>query len=212
MGDPYEGSFPKNNVDEAAPRYSDPYVVDLLRRNRCFVKEIRPFALVNCWHESTHESTAMWEMYSGEREGIAIKTDFRSLSASLVCDDIVFIGRVKYIDYETARIPEWSDFAPFLHKRKNAEHEKEVRALNLDLPSSQGLLEPDVPLEPLDLSEAIHEVGAYREVDLPVLVHELIVAPDAEDWVLGLIRSVASRYGLKAPVTRSTLADPPKWA
>ena len=53
--------------------------------------------------------------------------------------------------------------------------------INIDLPLPPGLLNPDIALEPLDFSKASCDVGAYRNVDLSVLVNELIVAPYAED-------------------------------
>ena len=211
LDDQFEGSFPKGNVEEDPATYSDPLLADLVRRQRGFVKEIRPFTLVNCWHEGTHESTAMWKIYSGEHPGVAIKTSFRSLSQSFVCNDTIFIGRVKYVDYVTASIPRLSDLTPFLHKRKSWEYENEVRAINIDLPLPPGLFDPSIPLEPLDLSKAKHDVGTYREVDLSVLVHELIVAPSAEDWFLKLVRSVAARYGLLVPVNRSSQDEAPLW-
>ena len=181
LDDPFEGSFPRPNIEADPSSYSDPYLADLVRHHRGFVKQIRPFTLVNCWHESTHESTAMWNQYSAQHEGVAIKTDFKSLSKSFVCNDTIFIGRVNYIDYEATSIPRLNDFAPFLHKRKSSEHEKEVRVINIDLPLPPGLLNPDIALEPLDFSKASCDVGAYRNVDLSVLVNELIVAPYAED-------------------------------
>ena len=47
------------------------------------IKDLRRFTLVNCWHENQDESDAMWKLYSGVEDGIAIKTDFQSLSKSL---------------------------------------------------------------------------------------------------------------------------------
>ena len=143
--------------------------------------------------------------------GVAIKTDFTSLSQSFVCSENIFIGRISYVDYETICFPILNDFAPFLHKRKSSEHEKEVRAINIDLPLPSSLLNPDIHIEPLDLSKAIHHFGAYRKVDLSVLVNELIVAPHAEEWFLKLVKSIAVRYDLDVPVVRSSLADTPVW-
>ena len=39
--------------------------------------------LINCWHESDHESAAMWKLYAKDDNGIAIKTDFDSLAKIL---------------------------------------------------------------------------------------------------------------------------------
>ena len=106
LGDPFEGSFPVGNVEVDPLSYSDPLLEDLYRSARHCVKDIRPFTLVNCWHESPHESDAMWKLYSGDREGIALRTDFKSLSESLVGEEAVHIGKVSYIDFGTARISE----------------------------------------------------------------------------------------------------------
>ena len=211
LNDTFEGSFPRGNVEEDPSLYGDPFLADLVRDHRGFVKQLRPFTLVNCWHESTHESSAMWSQYTAKHGGVAIKTDFKSLSRSFVCDDIIFIGRVNYIDYKTASIPRLNDFAPFLHKRKSSEHETEVRVINIDLPLPSGIFDSDIPFEPLDLSRAKHNVGSYRNVDLSTLVNELIVAPYSEDWFIELVCSVAARYALDVPVMRSSLADIPTW-
>ena len=129
LEDPFEGSFPKGNVEVDPSSYSDPALADLYRSARHFVKDIRPFALVNCWHESPHESDAMWRLYSGEHEGIAIKTDFKSFSESFVGEEVVHIGKVSYIDYDTDRISELNSLESFLRKRKSFEYENEVREI-----------------------------------------------------------------------------------
>ncbi len=211
LGDPFEGSFPKNNVDVDPSSLKEPVVAELYKDHMSFVEKIRPFALVNCWHENTHESFAMWSVYSGKRNGIAIKTNFESLSKCFTCNNAIFIGKVGYIDFESAMIRRLSDFAPFLYKRKGFESENEVRALNLDLPVPRGLADPDCPLEPLDLSRPLHDIGTHREIDLAALIHELIVGPQADDWFLELVKSIANRYCLDVPVIKSSHAASPSW-
>ena len=51
----------------------------------------------------------------------------------------------------------------------------------------------------------------YRQVDVSRLVHEVIVAPYADDWFVELVKSVAFRFGLIAQVRKSSLADEPTW-
>ena len=48
-------------------------------------------------------------------------------------------------------------------------------------------------------------------VDTVALIHEIVVAPFAKDWFLQLVKSVAGRYGLEAPIKRSSLAISPRW-
>ena len=144
----------------------------------------------------------MWGLYSRVRDGIAIKTDFNSLSECFVGEDDVFIGRVNYIDYSTTFIREDNTLAPYLNKRRSFEHENEVRAINQVLPVRDGKI---------DLSEDTYDVGAYFDVDLSLLVKDVIVAPYAEDWFLELVQAVTRVYNLDVPVRRSDLAESPTW-
>ena len=91
---------------------------------------------------------------------------------------------------------------PFFFKRQSFEHEHEVRAV------IQHLLDDG---NRLNLSPRF-DVGNYYQVDLSILIHEIVVAPYAQDWLVELVQSVADRYNLKAPVVKSPLGDPPKWA
>ena len=163
----------------------------------------RKFILINCWHESSHESAAMWRLYARETDGIAVKTDFSSFKRSFKCSEDIYVGRVEYVDYEKTLIPEYNLFSSYLHKRQDFKHEQEVRAITMNLPKT--IEEADQPLE-------ICEVGRNREVDFSLLIKEVIVAPYADDWFLELIQSVAvNRFGLEVPVVRSDLAQKPIW-
>ena len=204
LGDPFEGSFSRANTDVF---YDPPF--DVVSRNiRESARDMRSFVLVNSWHEGDHESAAMWKLYAGERRGIAIKTDFKSLSRSFTTNNRIFIGRVSYIDYETTPIAECNMLLPFLHKRRAFTHEAEVRAIELELPleDAQKRWPPVV-----DLTTPIHNVGVYREVDLAALVQEVLVAPYADEWLTELVQSVAAQYCLAASVRKSSLADNPTW-
>ena len=202
LGDPFEGAYSKVNVALRPVLYEGKIPESGLKQIAAFAKEARRFTKISCWHEADHESAAMWRLYSREHDGIAIRTDFKSLSQSFTCSDNVFIGKVNYVDYNRTFIPEGSIFYPFLHKRQSFEHEREVRAITLNLLACDGKI---------DLSQEVHAEGEYYTVNLSLLVQEVIVAPYASDWFLGLVQSVAVRYGLKASVTRSRLAEPPTW-
>lgn len=215
LGDPFEGAVARINLElqrrhwEANISNLKQYAIqlpDMSERPEVAVKEIRRHTLINCWYESEHESEAMWNLYSRAHEGIAIRTDFRSLADSFKDDRDIFIGRVSYIDYEKDSMQDDNLFRPFLYKRKGFEHEREVRALTIALPSHIGPSKG-----PLDMSQAIYSVGTYCKVDLSQLVSEVVVAPYAPEWLLELTESVASRYDLQATVVRSSLAIEPAW-
>ena len=144
----------------------------------------------------------MWHLYAREKDGIAIRTTFAQFSRSFISKDDIFIGKVKYADYHADFVPEGNMMSPFLYKRKSFEHEREVRAMTQKLPAHDGKV---------DLSQDIYQVGRYYEVDLSALVQTVVIAPFAEPWFLELVQSLATRYGLKAPVNLSELGESPSW-
>ena len=199
LGDPFEGSYSPINVALRPALYS---AVDQISSAMATLKDFRRFFLLNCWHQNEHESEAMWRLYSGEHEGIAVKCTFESLKQSLTCQESIFIGKVLYVDYKSTFIPERNIISPYFYKRKSFQHENEVRAICIKWPTSESTLQR--PPE-------IGDVGLYFEADLSCLIEEVVVAPYAEDWFFELVRAVATRYQLDAPVSRSSLAESPVW-
>ena len=205
LGDPFEGALSPVNVALRPVLYKDDFPEDKRNLIGDFMKDLRRFMLVNCWHENENESDAMWKLYSNIQDGIAIKTDFQSLSGSLRGSQEVRIGRINYVDYETTFIPENDAFKPIMFKRKSFEHEHEVRAVILEIPPSgdEGFVVGRQP--------SVYEDGAYHEVDTSMLIKEVLVPPYAEDWFTELVRATAATFNLGAPVRKSSLAVQPVW-
>ncbi len=84
LGDPFEGSYSRMNINIRPELYRDQIPERALQQMGDFIRESRRFTLVNCWHWSTYESAAMWRLYSRESDGVAIRTDFKSLSESFL--------------------------------------------------------------------------------------------------------------------------------
>ena len=221
LGDPFEGAPaiknkelhikayvsrpPKENVLQYfAPRDQWPRIAEEhVQERMAYWRKQRKFILVSCWHESSHESAAMWRLYARETDGVAVKTDFSSFKKSFKSSEDIFVGQVEYVDYEETLIPEYNLFSSYLHKRQDFKHEQEVRAITTTWPKTV-----DEVNQPPDICD----VGRNYEVDLSLLIKEVIVAPYADDWFLDLIRSVTvHRYGLEVPVVRSDLAQKPIW-
>ncbi len=202
LGDPFEGSLSQVNVDLRPSIYGEEIASKISKAiSGSDYERLRQYILISCWHESSYESDAMWARYSRLDDGVAIKTNFQALANSLVCDTEVFIGQVSYVDYQATFIPEENMFDRYLHKRKGFEHEKEVRAIVMRFPSN-------VMRSP---SKKVNDDGEYFEVNLSKLIHEVVVAPFAPDWFFELVKSVATRYCITAPVTKSSMADSPVW-
>ena len=206
LGDPFEGSLTKVNEAVRSMSLKDQLSDEQFRTITQVItegtKNLTRWTLINCWHENAHESEAMWKLYARETDGITIKTDFNSLKNSFTCSENIFIGSVNYVDYDSHFIPEGNAFYPYLHKRKSFEHESEIRAIVQEVPISD--LRGDFPQD-------ICDIGKYYEIDLPVLIQEVVVAPFAPDWFLELVKSVTVRYNFEFPVEKSALADNPTW-
>ena len=134
LGDPFEGSFSKANIALRPTIYNEHHE-KFSAQLANFAFQSRRFTLVNCWHESPHESEAMWRLYGSAGGSLAIRSDCKSLVDSLADDDDVYIGRVTYVDYNHYFIPESNTFFPYLHKRHSFQHEREVRAVMQKLPT-----------------------------------------------------------------------------
>ena len=222
LGDPFEGALSVKNkelhLSSYIDRLSDVDKIILQAQNpekdihdiseehvqgwMKFLMNQRQFTLISCWHESDHESAAMWTLYARETDGIAIKTDFGTFKQSLRSSEDIYIGKVDYVDYERHQIPEHNLFYPYLHKRQDFKHEEEVRAITTTYPKSVEEIN-----QPLDICD----VGRYYEVDLSLLIKAIVVAPYADDWFLELVQSVVDRYKLEIPVIKSNLSKKPIW-
>ena len=195
LDDPFEGSLSSLNVVLRPHLYRD--MTDggrhaLMNYIGPALKYVRQFNLVNCWHENSVESDFMWKLYAKDNAGVAVMTKFSYLATCFACEQDVYVGRVKYVDYSTTLIPEQNSLGICLHKRMAFEHEREVRALS-------------VPTGPAP------DHGEFREIDLSVLIREIFVAPYATNWFMDLVESVTEKYGVRAPVRRSTLGASPVW-
>ena len=198
LGDPFEGSLSHIN------RLTRPHwltqigvpeeIRDQILEEAPSILGMAPrLGVVNCWHENNYESEAMWKLYAGRQDGIAIKTTFEKLAGSLECEDEIYIGKVNYVDYGITLIPEGNFLRTLLTKRKSFEHEREIRAIAMNFPS------PD------------QNIGRYFQVNLSTLIGEILVAPQTPEWFSELVNSIVTRYELQVPVRTSTLAAAPTW-
>ena len=210
LGDLFEGAFPTTNVKVGPSRYGG----DASKIHGSLLPHLRGmrrFTAVSCWHESNYESEAMWQRYSRETDGVAIKTSFGDLIESMKTPKRIYAGRVTYIDYARDLVPENDPLLINFYKRRAFEHEKEVRVVHYELPSIQ---DPENPSKRVIDTSIIPfwDSGLYIPVDLVTLVKEIIVAPLAPEWFLDLTQSIAKTYGLRKTVRRSTLAETPGWS
>ena len=143
----------------------------------------------------------MWKLYLKSDEGIAIQSTFNCLKKCIIDDEeTVYIGKVKYIDYETEFINAGNMLEPFVHKRKSFEHEKEIRALIVKWPTAK---------EGFDMTKETIKDGLLIKIDIEALIQKIYVAPNAPKWFSDLVKAVVNRYGYSFDVIHSQLDSAP---
>lgn len=206
LGDPFEGSYSKANLALRPTVYKDKIPETILANLSIVSREIRKFTIINSWNMSEFESAAMWKLYVASNEGVAIQSTFKRLAKCFdsYTENPVFIGMVKYIDYEREWLPEGNSFYPFMHKRKSFEHEHELRAIIQRIPTKkngESLM--------MDLAQEIFKTGAYVAVNLDALVERIFVSPASPTWFSDLVKSIVTKYNLSKEVVHSSLDSSP---
>ena len=195
--DLHEGAYTKMNiafsqyVDENAP--VDDYTRKIREQNLIYRENVH----INCWHLSEYESVGMWKNYLDSNIGVAIQSTFNRLAnAVMESSQLVFIGKVKYIDYDNELIPyDEGLWATFLRKRKVFEYEKEIRAMYL--------------LSHKKIDDMVKVRGGFVSVDLNLLIEKVVLAPDVPYWFREVVESVISKYGYEFIVSSSRVNELP---
>lgn len=166
-------------------------------------KRLRQTTFVNCWYEGEAESAAMWDR---KPDAVAIKTNMNGLSKGIrvASGTHIYVGRVRYSDYDKAAVPLDNEFSHFLFKRSNYSHEQEIRAMaRATKRAGQKASDRPLGLAPTDA------IGVYVDVDLGVLIDEVVASPTTPGYVFEALESVANACGLTCPFSRSSLSDHP---
>lgn len=195
LGDDFEGSLPLRNVQERFVPWGG-ISEDGLKRLSDGIGETRRRQreeyCISCWHENEYESAAMWRLYLKSDEGIAVRSTYRRLKASIVDTRRSYLGKVDYKDYTTDMIDEGNVFPRYLTKRKSFEHEREIRSvINL---FGQG-----------DGSAG----GVALKVDLETLIDRVYVAPRSPKWFHDVVSNVIAQYGCRFEVVQSDIDQQP---
>ena len=211
LGDPFEGSWTRLNraaqettdsrndrrCGNEHPRCkSEVHAEKLQQEFERSTHFARQTTYVNCWHGGETESAAMWKLYGTATGSIVIQSTYKKLVDALqddvymgdVCVGSVYMGMVQYKDYISFEdwIPGGNVMDPFIHKRREFEHEKEVRAF---LWTPEGF------------SKQRREKGGYKprgvkvDIDIKKVVETIRVQPTTPAWARQAIEKLLRRYG-----------------
>lgn len=162
-----------------------------------FLEGVRRRTFISCWHMNIGESAAMWDLYGRDGSAIALKTSYNKLRDALPSH--VYLGMVRYIDFEEDFFNLDNAMNPVMHKRRSFEHEKEVRAVISNL--------FDIP-ENYAKDYELTEFGLTIPFDLNASVDEIHLSPDAKHWFVRLLQETNAKLGITPPLTKSSLYDP----
>lgn len=224
--DPYEGFIPQSIMDaykQSLERVTPAEFVEAIMK---WYEPSRKYVMCNCWHQNVVESMAMWEKYHMRNSGVAIKTTMEKMKSSLTSEYSIYIGKMEYIYGNTDDDQYMQNFLqnniplakkltyfPYFLKRKEYEHEQEVRLIVdidpfvMDALNNQTVETVDTFLE-TGLPD-ICDIGMLFNIDVSTLIDEVIVSPYAKDWITETLSSVVQKFGFNFDVKPSTLLENP---
>jgi hypothetical protein len=191
--DPFEGDYGEAAKQHIRDRYGDG---QYLRDFNTF-EFLREHTYISCWHESQHESDAMWKLYGN---AIAVKAKFSSIQKLLSWSEteIKHSGRVNYIDYATEHVSVESSYIPYFFKRLSFAHEKEVRFLIQEHRYDWNAYPPSLP-------------GKSAQLNINSNFEEIVLSPTMEPYVSRAIERVVRQAGVSITVRQSILLNNPVW-
>jgi hypothetical protein len=186
MIDRFEGAVPQKVLDELS---ANPETAARVARLR---SDIRRDVYISSWHENPRESEAMWRLYCGAGEGVALSTTYAKLDHALTAFPNVQIGRVTYVDYHAEGWQEayMNVLTPFMYKRASFEHEREIRVLHLGALDAHSSFDQSQPRS--RERDASPVIGL--EWNIAEAVERLWVSPYAPRWYFDVVNAVLERF------------------
>jgi hypothetical protein len=189
LGDPFEGSITKVNYYAREADLGKQELADVIPVLADMKKKTIKSTFVSCWYNDNHESEAMWKLYCPDNKGVAVQTSYKKLVESVDYDNSLYIGVVRYIDYETEWFPQRNLLYPVMHKRKAFQHEREVRIVKSDHKYMVG----ESPS------------GIYCDWDAEQFVENIYINPYAQPWYYEVVKDVVAKFGCKINIQWSSI-------
>jgi len=180
-----------------------------------FRQQQKEAMFISCWCKGSSESEAMWQIFSGEKYGVAVVSVYSDLEK-------VFNGKewimapIKYLDYKTEGFHQGNYILPFFHKRKELEHEKEIRIIRWE--GDQGPVGRRTDLTPEEVEKEYQEklakakqlketrgLGIDFDFQVETLIKKICVHPAASEWYYGVVAQIVEKFC-------STLSNTIEWS
>ena len=158
----------------------------------------------SCWYTSEYESEAMWRLFGSD--GVAIRSSFAQLCASFSGEArSVYVGEMRYLDFRTEQPPTYGNtLATAFYKRREFEHERELRAVVVECPDEWQSGPPQY-----ETYRDTHPHGLKIQTNLGVLIDRIVLAPGHSQVLKEPVAALMRQHGLDKPIVPSTLDDLP---
>lgn len=182
----------------------DPRYAEIEHDERAF-EELRRLTKVSCWHRANYESDAMWQLYAGERKGVAIRTTPSRISAAAnpfrlkpeYGHEELWAGNVNYVDLLKERL-RINMLERFWYKHMAFSWENEFRlAISARMAEEFGVVVP--------------EHGVNVEFDIPQLIERIYLGPSLSELDIAAIRSAAKSHDLEDRIRVTSMLGTPRY-
>ncbi len=193
LDDRLEGTLPEqmrrelSDSPDFVARYGNPIVWEQRNRDRSYL---------SCWTLGAKDNMALWKLYGGAAESVAITTTVKRLTTvapGWAKYGSVDVRKVRYINHAGRRLPNGAyGVGKDLFSLKHIAYsfEKEVRIVVTRPTPGKRQAVPSAIRVPVNIDRFLRSI---------------VVAPEAGDWFFDLVVDVAHRYNITAPVHRSEL-------
>jgi len=190
FSDRLEGAlFPslRKTIDEAYEKNETQYNADY------FYRRSRVGNYVNCWTMSSKDNMSLWQLYGGVHNSIVVTTTVKRLmQCAISWNRVVHLHKVKYIKHSQIKNYIIGSYTDILQYKSDAYiYERELRVV---VPQQND----DWESNSIDLR--------LKLPNLDTLVRSIVVSPEADSYYFDAVQDLCKRYGLKAPVRRSSLS------
>jgi hypothetical protein len=188
-GDQLEHVILRRPIRPFSRQPEEPIMERAIRINRLW----RETTFVSCWSSAEHESYALWKLFCGSNDGVAIRVPTRWLHQAL---GKVSLHVVTYEDPGTElRTPTAIDLAT--KKRLMFEYEREVRAI-----ATPDTNDPKLEKKAL---------GWTYPIDPEKLIRSIAVHPEADGTLMEAVVRAVEDYApsLKDKIAWSAMREPP---
>ena len=202
FADPFEGAVAV--LPSGFP--IDPRYAEIEHHERAF-EELRRLTKVSCWHRASYESDAMWQLYAGERKGVAIRTTPSRISTAAKSfrlkpeygHEELWAGNVNYVDLLKERL-RINMLERFWYKHMAFSWENEFRlAISARMAEEFGVVVPE------------HAPGVKVEFDIPQLIDRIYLGPSLSELDIAAIRSAAKTHDLEDRIRVTSMLGTPRY-